>query len=50
MIPRIEVRVSQLAPNNLGLEDVFFAPLEDDMGQSPYTMSKCPSGVLIEDI
>jgi hypothetical protein len=50
MIPNIKVKVSQLAPNNPALEDVFFAPLEDDMGQSSYTMSKCPSGVLIEDI
>ncbi len=50
MIPNIKVKVSQLAPNNPGLEDVSFAPLEDDMGQSSYTMSKCPSGMLIEDI
>jgi hypothetical protein len=50
MIPYIKVKVSQLAPNNPGLEDVFFVPLEDDMGQSSYTMSKCPSGMLIEDI
>jgi hypothetical protein len=40
MIPNIKVKVSQLAPNNLGLEDVSFAPLEDGMGQSSYTMSK----------
>jgi len=33
------------------LEDASFTPsLEDDMGQSSYTMSKCPSGVSIEDI
>jgi hypothetical protein len=40
MIPSIKVKVSQLAPDNLGLEDASFAPLEDDMGQSSYTMSK----------
>jgi len=39
-----------LAPNNPRLEDISFAPLEDDMGQSSYTMSKCPNGVLVEDI
>jgi hypothetical protein len=50
MIPNIEVKVSQLAPNNLGLEDAYFASLEDDMGQSSYTMSNCLSGVSIEDI
>ncbi len=32
MIPSIEVKVSQLAPNNLELKDASFAPLEDDMG------------------
>ncbi len=50
MILSIKVRVSQLAPDNPILEYAFFAPLEDDMGQSSYTMSKCPSGVSIEDI
>jgi hypothetical protein len=50
MIPSIEVKVSQLAPNNLGLEDASFAPFENDMGQSSYTMSKCPNGMSIEDI
>jgi hypothetical protein len=30
MIPNI--KVSQLAPDNLGLEDASFAPLEDGMG------------------
>jgi hypothetical protein len=50
MIPNIEIRVSQLALDNPRLEDVYFAPLEDDMGQSSYTMSKCPSGVLVENI
>jgi hypothetical protein len=39
-----------LAPSNLGLENASFAPLEDDMGQSSYTMSKSLSGVSIEDI
>jgi len=33
------------------LEDASFAPsLEADMGQSSYTMSKCLSGMLVEDI
>jgi hypothetical protein len=51
MIPNGKVRVSQLAPQNPELEDASFAPsLEDDMGQSFYTMSKCPNGVSIEDI
>jgi hypothetical protein len=51
MIPSGKVWVSQLAPHNLGLEDASFAlGLKDDMGQSSYTMSKCPSGVLVEDI
>ncbi len=50
MIPSIEAKVSQLAPNNPQLKDVSFAPLEDDMGQSSYTMSKYPSGMLVEDI
>jgi hypothetical protein len=50
MIPSIKIRVSELAPNNLGLDDASFAPFEDDMGQSTYTMSKCPSGVSVEDI
>jgi hypothetical protein len=50
MIPNIKVKVSQLAPNNLGLEDAYFASLEDDMGQSSYTMNNCLSGVSIEDI
>jgi hypothetical protein len=40
MIPSIKVKVSQLAVDNLGLEDASFAPLEEDMGQSSYTMSK----------
>jgi hypothetical protein len=38
MIPNI--KVSQLAPDNLGLEDASFAPLEEGMGQSSYTMNK----------
>ncbi len=50
MIPNIEIKVSLLASNNLGLEDVSFAFLEDDMGQSSYIMSKCPNGMSIEDI
>jgi hypothetical protein len=50
MIPNIKVKVSQLAPNNLGLEDASFSPFEDDMGQLSYATSKCPSGVSIEDI
>jgi hypothetical protein len=50
MILSIKVRVSQLAPNNPRLEYASFTPLEDDMGQSSYTTSKCPSGVSIEDI
>jgi hypothetical protein len=37
---QLEVKVSQLAPNNPRLEDVYFAPLEDDMRQSSYTMNK----------
>jgi hypothetical protein len=45
MIPNIKVKVSQLAPDNLGLEDASFSPFEDDMGQLSYAMSKCPSGV-----
>ncbi len=50
MTPSIKIKVSQLAPNNLGLDDASFAPFEDDMGQSAYTMSKCPNGMLVEDI
>jgi hypothetical protein len=51
MIPNGKVKVSQLAPQNPGLEDASFAPgHEDDMGQSSYTMNKCPSGVSVEDI
>ncbi len=50
MILSIEVKVSQLAPNNLRLEVASFSPFRDDMGQSSYTMSKCPSGMSIEDI
>jgi hypothetical protein len=50
MIPNIEVNVSQLAPNNPGLEDASFAPLEDDMGQSSYIVCKCLNGVLVEEI
>jgi hypothetical protein len=51
MIPNGKVRVSQLAPQNLELEDASFAPsFKDDMGQSSYTMNKCPSGMLVEAI
>jgi hypothetical protein len=50
MILSIEVKVSQLAPDNLRLEVASFTPFRDDMGQSSYTMSKCPSGMSIEDI
>jgi hypothetical protein len=50
MIANIEVKVSQLAPYNPRLEDASFAPLEDDIRQSSYIVSQCPSGVLVEYI
>jgi hypothetical protein len=39
-----------LALDNLGLEDASFTPLEDEMGHSSYTTSKCLSGLSIKDI